>query len=128
MLRTASGLLLLPQSVVARNARAWDHLLHLPVRPVLEPLKLCGCHAILRLPKVNLLAIRGSREVVVEMPPVGHASIVVVKATILGIVPHRRRMGPAMLQTLKLPLLLIKPPRMGKIPSVAMLTVINDQF
>jgi len=85
----------------------------------LEPLKLYGYHAVLRLPKVNLLALRGSREAVVEMLPVGRASIVVVKATILGNVPRQRRIGPAMLQTLKLLLLLVKLPRMGKIPSVA---------
>jgi len=50
------------------------------------------------------------------MLPVGRASIVVVKATILGNVPRQRRIGPAMLQTLKLLLLLVKLPRMGKIP------------
>ena len=104
--------------MVARNARAWDLLL-LPVRPVLELLKLFGCHAIPRLPKVNLLVLRGSREAVMEMPPEDHASIVVVAATILGIVPLQRRMEPAMLQTLKLLLLLVKPQEMGKIPSVA---------
>ena len=118
MRRIASGLLLLLQLVVTRNARTWDLLIH-PVRRVFVLLKLCGCHAVLRLPKVNLLMLRGSREAVVEIPPVGHASIVVVKATILGIVPHQRRMEPAMLQTLKLLLLLVKLQRMGKIPSAA---------
>ena len=72
-----------------------------------------------RLPKVNLLVLRGSREAVVEMPPEDRASIVVVKATILEIVPHQRRMEPAMLQTLKLLLLLVKPQEMVKIPSMA---------
>ena len=115
--RTASGLPLL-QLVVARNALAWDFLLH-PKRWVLVLRNPCGWHTILRLPKVNLLVLWGSREAVVEIPPVGHASIVVVKATILGIVPHQRRMEPAMLQTLKLLLLLVKLQRMGKIPSVA---------
>jgi len=81
-------------------------------------LKLCGCHAVLRLPKVNLLMLRGSREAVMEMPPEDHASIVVVAATILGIVPLQRRMEPAMLQTHQpLLLLLVKLQRMGKIPS-----------
>jgi len=61
----------------------------------------------------------GSREAVVEMPPEDRASIVVVKVTILGTAPHQRRMEPAMLQILKLLLLLVKLPRMGKIPSVA---------
>ena len=117
-MRTASGLLLLLQLAVARNARAWGHLLHLPVRRVSEPLKLYGCHAVLRLPKVNLLVLQGSRAAVVEMPPEDRASIVVVKATILEIVPHQRRMEPAMLQILKILLLLVKLPRMGKIPSV----------
>ena len=84
MRRTASGVPLL-QLVVTRNASAWDFHLH-PVRWVLVLLKLCGCHAVLRLPKVNLLMLRGSREAVVEMPPEDHASIVVVKATIQGIV------------------------------------------
>jgi hypothetical protein len=70
-----------------------------PVRWVLVLLKLCGCHAVLRLPKVNLLVLRGSREAVVEMPPKDHASIVVVKATIQGIVPLQRRMEPTMVQT-----------------------------
>ena len=113
--RTASRLPLL-QQVATRNAPARDFLIH-PVRRVLVLLNLCGWHAVLRLPKVNLLMLRGSWEAVVEIPPVGHASIVVVKATILGIVPHQRRMEPAMLQTLKLLLLLVKLQRMGKTPS-----------
>jgi len=114
--RTASGLPLL-QLVVARNALAWDFLLH-PKRWVLVLRNPCGWHTILRLPKVNLLMLWGSSEAVVEIPPEGHASTVAGKATPLGSVPLRRRVEPAMLQTHQL-LLLAKMGKMFKILSVA---------
>ena len=114
--RTASGLPLL-QSVVTRNAPARDFLLH-PVRRVLVLLNLCGWHAVLRLPKVNLLVLRGSREAVVEIPLVGHASIVAGKATSLVSVPLQERVELAILQIHQL-LLLAKMGGMVKIPNVA---------
>jgi len=96
---------------------AWDFLLH-PVRRVLVLLNLSGCHVILRLPKANLLVLRGSRESVVEIPPGGHVTIVVVKAITLGSVPPRRRVEPAMLPTHH-HLFLVKMGRIIKTPSVA---------
>ncbi|XP_039822640.1 uncharacterized protein LOC120684840 [Panicum virgatum] len=59
------------------------HFLLHPVRRVLVLLNPCGWHAVLRLPKVKLLVLWGSREAVVEIPLVGHASIVAGKATSL---------------------------------------------
>jgi len=117
MWRTASGLPLL-QQVVSHNARAWDFLLH-PVRRVLVLLNLSGCHDVLRLPKANLLVLRGSREAVVELPPGGHASIVAVKDTTLQNVTLRRRVVAAMLQNHQHLLVLVMMGRMVKIPSVA---------
>ena len=114
--RTASRLPLL-QPVVACNTLARDFLLH-PVRRVLVLLNLCGWHAVLRLPKVNLLVLRGSRKAVVEISLMGHASIVAGKATSLVSVPLQERVEPAMLQTHQL-LLLAKMGGMVKIPSVA---------
>jgi len=60
----------------------------------------------------------GSREAVVEIPLVGHASIVTGKATSLVSVPLQERVEPAMLQTHQL-LLLAKMRGMVKIPSMA---------
>ena len=114
--RTASGLPLL-QPVVTRNAPARDFLLH-PVRRVLVLLNPCGWHAVLRLPKVNFLVLWGSREAVVEIPLVGHASIVAGKATSLMSVPLQERVELAILQIHQL-LLLAKMGGMVKIPSVA---------
>ena len=114
--KTASGLPLL-QPVVTRNAPARDFLLH-PVRRVLVLLNPCGWHAVLRLPKVNFLVLWGSREAVVEIPLVGHASIVAGKATSLVSVPLQERVEPAILQTHQL-LLLAKMGGMVKIPNVA---------
>ena len=113
--RTASGLPLL-QPVVARNAPVRDFLLH-PVRRDLVLLNPCGWHAILRLPKVNLLVLRGSREAVVEITLEDHASIVAGKATILMSVPLQERVEPAMLQTHQL--LLAKMGKMVKTLSMA---------
>ena len=114
--RTASGLPLL-QPVVTRNAPARDFLLH-PVRRVLVFLNPCGWHAVLRLPKVNFLVLWGSREAVVEIPLVGHASIVAGKATSLVSVPLQERVELAILQIHQL-LLLAKMGGMVKIPNVA---------
>ena len=113
--RTASGLPLL-QPVVTRSAPARDFLLH-PVHRVLVLLNPCGWHAVLRLPKVNLLVLWGSREAVVEIPLVGHASIVAGKATSLVSVPLQERVELAILQIHQL--LLAKMGGMVKIPNVA---------
>ena len=114
--RTASRLPLL-QQVATRNAPARDFLIH-PVRRVLVLLNLCGWHAVLRLPKVNLLVLRGSRKAVVEISLMGHASIVAGKATSLVSVPLQERVEPAILQIHQL-LLLAKMGGMVKIPNVA---------
>jgi len=113
--RTASRLPLL-QPVVTRKAPARDFLLH-PVRQVLVLLNPCGWHAVLRLPKVNLLVLWDSREAVVEIPLVGHASIVAGKATSLVSVPLQERVELAILQIHQL--LLAKMGGMVKIPNVA---------